>query len=98
MAANEKPWTEQDEAKLRFLWERGDSVREIGVAMRRSFHGISPKAARMGLEPRGAVIRPVAPGELTKEARQRAETRLPIPASVRTIPLLPSERRAMGIG
>lgn len=97
MAAHEKPWTDADENKLRFLWERGDSTRAIGAEMGRGQSSIAKKSKRLGLAARGSPIRKLAPGDAPKEERKRREVREPLPASVRTLPLLPSERLALGV-
>ena len=49
-----RPWTEQDDAKLRALVEKGKSSSALAVLLRRSQGAIATRKSKLGLTPRRA--------------------------------------------
>lgn len=92
-------WTAEEEGRLRVLYDTGLSQSDIGLAMRRSKDSINKKIRRMGLPLREEPVNfcvvakrlSIASPSALIAIGSRAGNRPPLPASVRTLPLLPSE-------
>lgn len=55
---NGRPWTEQEDTVLRWMWDQTRTAIDIGVALNRSRKSVEARAVRIGLPGRHALFRP----------------------------------------
>jgi GcrA cell cycle regulator len=81
-------WTEEQDNRLRALWDEGHSTAQIGYRMGKTKNAIVGRAHRMGLVSRPSPIinagGPRAPRPLARATRERA-VRLPALASIAAV-------------
>ena len=82
------PWSHEERALLRQLWENGMGPAQIAKHLGRSKYSVTSETRTLHLGPRGRV-----PAEPEPPPSREPRTR-PLPAGAHTLPPLPSELHA----